>query len=336
MGPSTLSSWALLIAEALTKRDVDAAEVFRRADMSIDDMHDPNSRCPASAMERLWALAADATQDPCFGLEVGRAWHPTAFHALGYSVLAAASLREGLACLARYSRVVSTGARVQVIEHGAEVSIRITSRFREHSPSAHWTRAPVQAGLAAILVLCRAARGESLDPLRVTFGCEEGGVRRRLQSFFRCALVFEAEHDAMVFSAKDIAGSLRTANPTLLRINEQALARYAADLRAGDIAERVSAELIRLLPSGEVDQGVIARSLNVSLRSMQRKLKEQGVTFRELLDDTRRQLAQSYAQDPSLSASEVAYLLGFSELSSLSRATRRWKQRAEGSPRSVS
>jgi AraC-like DNA-binding protein len=328
MGPSTLSSWALLVAEALAKRGIDSAEMFRRAGLSIDDVQDPNSRCPASAMQRLWTLAADATQDPCFGLEVGRAWHPTAFHALGYSALAAGSLREALAYLARYSRVVSTGARVDVIEDGAEVSIRLMNRLQEQSPSARWTQAPVQAGLAALLVLCRAARGEFLDPLRVTFVHEDNGARAGLQSFFNCAIVFQAEHDAIAFSAHDIAAPLRTANPTLLRINEHALASYAAALQTGDIAERVRAELIRVLPSGEVDQAAIARSLHVSLRSMQRKLKEQGVTFRELLDETRKQLAERYARDSSLSASEVAYLLGFSEQSSLSRATRRWKQRA--------
>jgi AraC-like DNA-binding protein len=234
--------------------------------------------------------------------------------------------------VARYSRVVSTGARVDVIDNGAEVSVRLASRLREHSPSARSTRAPVQAGLAAILVLCRAARGESLVPLRVTLVHEHDGARAPLERFFNCPLLFQAEHDALVFSAQDVAARLRTANPTLLRINEQALARYATALQAGDVAERVRSELMRLLPSGEVDQARIAHLLNMSLRSMQRKLKEQGVTFRELLDDTRKQLAERYSRDSSLSASEVAYLLGFSELSSLSRATRRWKQRAGDPP----
>ena len=328
MGPSTLSSWALLIAEALSDRGFDAAEVFRRSDMSFDQLHDPNSRYPVTAMQRLWTLAAGVTRDPCFGLEVGRAWHPTAFHALGYSALAAENLREALAFLSRYCRVVSTGARLDVTDEDAEVSVRLTSRLREQSISATWTRAPIQAGLAAILVLCRAAQGDDLEPLRVTFVHEDDGAGTCLRRFFKCELVFLAPHNSIVFSAADIAAPLRTANPTLLRINEQALAQYAAGLQSSDIAERVRSELIRLLPSGEIEQEAIARSLNLSLRSLQRKLRQQGVSFRELLDDTRRQLAERYSQDSSLSASEVAYLLGFSEQSSLSRATRRWTRRA--------
>ena len=57
---------------------------------------------------------------------------------------------------------------------------------------------------------------------------------------------------------------------------------------------------------------------------MQRKLKAQGMSFRKLLDDTRRQLAEQYLKDSTLSVSEIAYLLGFAEVSSFSRAFRRW------------
>src|SRR5262245_10501079 len=91
MGPSTLSSWARLIASALAARGIDVEGLFRRAGMSIDQLEVPNSRYPLTAMQRLWALATEATRDPCFGLDVGRSWHPTTFHALGYSALASAT-----------------------------------------------------------------------------------------------------------------------------------------------------------------------------------------------------------------------------------------------------
>src|SRR5688572_21885026 len=111
MGPSSLSSWVHLIASTLNARGVDADEVFLRAKMSPGQLRDPNSRYPASQVRRLWLLAAETTGDPCFGMEVGRAWHPTSFHALGYAALASSTLREALAYVARYSRVVSSGAR---------------------------------------------------------------------------------------------------------------------------------------------------------------------------------------------------------------------------------
>jgi AraC-like DNA-binding protein len=91
------------------------------------------------------------------------------------------------------------------------------------------------------------------------------------------------------------------------------------------VADRVRARLARTLPQGEVGQEAIARSLNLSLRSMQRKLRQEGTSFRELLEETRRSLAAQYGRDSTLSASEIAYLLGFAEASSFSRAMRRWR-----------
>jgi AraC-like DNA-binding protein len=117
---------------------------------------------------------------------------------------------------------------------------------------------------------------------------------------------------------------LPTANPVLLRVNEQVLTDYLARLERSEVTVQVQAKLIQLLPSGEVDESSIARALNLSLRSMQRKLKARGVSFRKLLDDTRRQLAEQYLKDSTLSVSEIAYLLGFAEVSSFSRAFRRW------------
>ena len=96
----------------------------------------------------------------------------------------------------------------------------------------------------------------------------------------------------------------------------------------------MQSRLIQRLPAGELDQNAVARSLNISLRSMQRKLKEEGTSFRRLVDETRRQLAEQYLKDSTLVVSEIAYLLGFAEVSSFSRAFRRWTGHAPRAARS--
>jgi len=322
MGPSSLSSWVRLIAGTLAARGIDAEGLLRRAGMPIDRLEDPNARYPLSAMHRLWMLATDATRDPCFGLEVGRSWHPTTFHALGYSALACATLREALGYVARYCRVVSTGARIDIVDHEGDVSIVLASR--DHSP-AQATEPAVQAGLAALVILCRVARGGPVVPQRVTLQQDNNPqASARLREFFGCVVEFSASQNALVFRASDLDAPLPTANPVLVQISAQALERYVARIPSDTLADRVRSRIIRLLPSGPIGQEAVARSLDLSLRSMQRKLKEEGATFRELLDDTRRRLADQYAKDSTLSSSELAYLLGFSEASSFRRALRRW------------
>jgi AraC-like DNA-binding protein len=322
MGPSTLSSWALLIARALAKHGVDAEALFSRARMRFDQLHDPNARYPLAAIYRLWSLAEEATSDPCFGLEVGESWHPTSFHALGYSALAAASLGEAFGYLARYSRIVSSGARVEVTRTAAEVVVKLMGR----EPLPH-TAAAVQAGLAAIVVLCRCAKGDGIAPSRVHFMHHDNETRARLERFFGCGVAFDSPYNGLAFPRRDVDAPLPGANAALLRVNAQALHRYAARIDSQQLADRVREHIVHLLPSAEADQARVAREINMSSRNLQRKLKDEGFTFRELVDDTRKRLAEQYAEDSTLSSSEVAYLLGFTEPSSFVRAKRRWKRR---------
>jgi AraC-like DNA-binding protein len=335
MGPSTLASWALLIQRTLAARGIDAEALFRQAKIDPAQLGDPDARYPVAALQRLWVLAAEATQDRCFGLEVGRAWHPTTFHALGYSAIASASLRQALGYLVRYSRVVSTGWRLDLVDHGAETTLKGTSLQQPGVALPQAMRLVVQAGVAATVTLCRNVKGASIGLLRVAFTQVDEACRHRLESFLQCPIAFGATDNALVFTRADLDDPLATTHPLLVRINEQALARYDAALHSPHVAERVRARLIPALPAGEFDLAEIARSLNMSLRAMQRKLAQEGTSYRKLLDETRRQLAEQYRSDSTLSASECAYLLGFAEASSFSRARRRWQglarhRRSEG------
>jgi AraC-like DNA-binding protein len=285
-------------------------------------------------MQRLWRAAMESTGDPCIGLEVGRSWHPTTFHALGYAALTSGSLREALALVARYSRIVSTGALVAIDDYGADVRVRLKSRLPDYAIESAPMAPQVQAGLAALVVLCRTLVDSHFSPQRVLFAqSASASSADRLRAFFECPVALGGREDALVFSAASLDAALGTANPLLLSINEQALLQYHARLDARHIGDRVRAQIARSLPSGKVSERAVAGALNLSLRSMQRKLKEEGASFRGLIDDSRRRLARQYAADPTLSAGEVAYLLGFADASSFSRASRRWGRRSADGPR---
>jgi AraC-like DNA-binding protein len=330
MGPSTLSSWALLIARTLRAKGIDAENVFRRARLDPGLLEDPNSRYPLAAMQRLWALAAEAANDRCIGLEVGGAWHPTTFHALGYVALASGTLREALGYVSRYCRVVTSGADIELVDEGEEAAVRLASKLPDYSIDAA-IAAPLLAGLAALTVLCREVK-QPLALRRVRLTSSDTHCRERLEAFFGCPLQLGEKDDAIVFSAADMDAPLPTANPALRGINEQLVTQYHAKLDSAHVSDRVRAHLSRSLASGAINEAVVARALNLSLRSMQRKLRQEGMSFRRLLDDTRRGLAAQYGQDKTLSTSEIAYLLGFAEVSSLSRAMRRWGTAARAKP----
>jgi AraC-like DNA-binding protein len=114
------------------------------------------------------------------------------------------------------------------------------------------------------------------------------------------------------------------ANPQLARLNDQVMIEYLAKLNKDDIVNRVAAVIVDMLPSGGVADEKVAETLGMSVRSLQRRLKEADTTFRTILDMTRRDLASTYVRDPDIELAEVAFLLGFSDQSAFSRAFKRW------------
>jgi len=115
-----------------------------------------------------------------------------------------------------------------------------------------------------------------------------------------------------------------TAHPEVAQLSESAVAAYLARISTGSIVDRVRRVLARTLPQGEPGVPTVARSLDMSARTLQRQLEEQGTTFRDVLNDLRSEMAQAYLLDGRHTIAEVTYLLGFSETAAFSRAFKRW------------
>ena len=131
----------------------------------------------------------------------------------------------------------------------------------------------------------------------------------------------------MYFSKASLEAHLHTANPRLARVNDRVITQYLAQFDKGSTAMRVRAKLIDLLSAGNVTQQDVADSLHMSLRTLQRKLSVENTSYKVLLDETRRELANQYLRQACLSVSEVTYLLEFSEPSNFARAFKRWTGR---------
>ncbi|MFY1826947.1 helix-turn-helix domain-containing protein, partial [Myxococcus fulvus] len=147
---------------------------------------------------------------------------------------------------------------------------------------------------------------------------------RPYEKLFRCKVTFGANADVLVYERAPFEVTLPGANPELARINDELITRHLARHAGQDLVTRVRAMLLELMPQGEPSQEKVAERLHMSSRSLQRKLVDSGSGFRELLAETRRTLALSYLSEPGRSVSEIAYLLGFSDVSTFTRAFRRW------------
>ena len=321
---SALSSWVLMIAKAIDSYGQNSRQLFAEAGLDHHKLRDPLARFPYPAVVRLWKLATETCGDPSFGLTVAQHWHPTTFYALGYAWLASSTLDEAFDCAARYTRIVNTAASGIIRVERSPASFRVifdASHVRLSEPPPD---AAADAALAVFVRMCREAYGERFDPLRVMLQHPDPGRPARYQQEFRCPVVFSQAENAIWLEPDIAVEPLATANPELVRVNDQIVTDYLARLDRADIVMRVRSRLIEHLPSGSCDETTIAGELNLSLRSLQRKLKDRGVSFSQLLEDTRRELGRDYVRDSQHSINEIAYLLGFTEPGNFSRAFRRW------------
>ncbi|WP_455365328.1 AraC family transcriptional regulator [Kaarinaea lacus] len=319
---STISSWVLLIAETLKSYGVDYRKLFREAGMDPTHLGDQNARFDFLFVTRLWDLALEKTQDPCFGIVVVNHWHPTSLHALGFSWMASPSLKEAFERLQRYVRIVNNAAAVDIKNQNSVTRLSLYNAVGLQNASI----AAVDASLAVLVHMCRLNYGKDLDPVRIQTSRPEPppNCLDRMNAFFRGPIEFSCNENAIHFSTVAVEKHLPASNIELARANDKLIDEYLSHLDGTSVGIRTKARITELLPSGSVSEERIAELLNLSVRSMQRKLKEEGSSFKELLNQTRQELAEQYIENSRLSINEITYLLGFSDPANFSRAFKRW------------
>jgi AraC-like DNA-binding protein len=299
---------------------LDVERCFRELGLDYGLLNDPGARYPDEAIIQLWEMLIRESRDPCVGLHLAEYWHATTLHALGFAWMASATLKEAFERLVRYNRFLSHSQDYTFRE--TEADFRFT--LQEARAPYHFPAQDYDASFSVLMTLCQAIYGEDFAPLRVDFmhaapDCVEEYLKR-----FRAPVVFDTKKNTFYIDKQTALKSLASANAELARINEAVVSDYLDQIKQGDLSRRVRNRIIEQMPSGHFSQESIASALHMSQRTLQRKLQDEGTNYKELLNDTRRELAARYMENSDSQVSEVAYLLGFSEVGNFTRAFKRW------------
>jgi AraC-like DNA-binding protein len=326
--PTALASALRYLAESLEQDyAVDPRPLFARAGFPLERTHQSGARVSQRAVRRLWELAIAAAGDPACGLNVGRRVRPEGLHALGYAWMSSGNLVDAFNRFCRYAEVLITLPITRSLKAEAG-GYRFTIAFPDAAHQPH--EAGVDATLLALVSLAGQALGKPFQPLAVWLQHPCRTERTRYTAAFGAPVSFDAPVNSLLIDTATAEARLPTDNPAIAAAIEQVAERYIAGLQTQPVAANVRDMLVRLLPTGEVDQETVARRLNRSLSTLQRQLQAEGLSYRKLIDQTRHNLAKAYLGDKRFSQAEIAYLLGFSDQSSFSRAYRRWTGRSPG------
>jgi len=334
-----------MLAATCRVHGLDAVAMLEAAGLPQSVLARRDGRVPLAQARAAWEVAARASGDPCFGLHAGERMAADDFDVLGYASRAAPTLGQML------ERVTQLGSLFT--EDGTvTLALRPHCAVLRHSAVAP-LRHVTELMFAAVVVHGQAVTGERWSPLAMSFKHAAPPDTAEHARIFGPKVRFGAPADELHLAPALLALPLRTHEPGLAEILDDYLRLAAGPLRlaagplrlaagpgglaaAGgglaasqvgapaDVLSDVSEAMAAALPRGEPRLEGVARSLCVTPRTLQRRLRDAGTSFQKLLDHLRYQLALQYLESQRLPTSKLALLLGFSEPSAFYRAFRRW------------
>jgi AraC-like DNA-binding protein len=297
------------------------APLLKKAGLTPLEMDDANIRLKVRDQIHFLNLAADALADDLLGFRLAQVLDLREVGLLYYVLASSETMSEALQRAARYSTIANEGIALKYIEGG---EIRVT--FDYVGVSRHQDRHQIEFWVTALVRACRNLAGVHLLPTRIRFVHRREGDRAEIDKFFGTAVAFGEAMDEAAFALAVKQMPVVSADPYLNKF----LVTYCDEAKAsrptnrGAFRTSIENKIVPLLPHGKAKLGEVARRVGVSQRTLARRLSAEGMTFSDVLDGLRSDLAERYLADEALSISQIAWLLGYQEVSGFTHAFRRW------------
>lgn len=302
-------------------RGLDSRTLLRQIELSKDQIREPDGRVPVVKTLRLWHRIADQIDDPDLGLAVGSSFKTKEAGVVGYAMFYSDTLLGALKRIVRFAKLLNQRAELALEDQGNRWRLQAL-----HRPLIPNFRQPVDEGVAGLVTCFREITGRDLVPAALQLPYSKPADTKALRQLFGADLQFDATAAAIDLWDRDVRAPTQAADSSLTRyLDELAQIHLEALPTSNSHSDMVRQAVWPHLSEGLPPLGQIASELAMSARSLQRRLREEGTTFAEVVDGLRREKAKLFLRDPNLAVYEVGYLLGYSDPSTFHRAFRRWE-----------
>jgi len=310
-----------LAYERARKEGVDVELLLRQAHLTAREIKNKDIPLGVQNQIKFVDLVASATSDPLLGLRLAYSYDLREIGLLYYVSASAETLLGSLLRVARYSDVANEGVDLEV-KKGDLLRVRLHySGVARHS-DVH----QIEFWMASLVRICRKVIGSNLKPIEVRITHNRRKRVPEMEKLLRCSVKTGADVDEIIFGKESGEHPVVTADPYLerlcVRLCDETLARLGK--KTSPLRVRVENVVATLLPHGEMNFDAVATELGLSGRTLSRKLALEGHSFSRILDDLRLALARRYLAESDMPISEIAWLLGYSEIANFTHAFHRW------------
>ena len=325
----TTSSVAIVaLIDLLCDQGFTHEEIEQGTGIQRKKMDDPYVRISMDQFLTLWEVAIRWTKNPALPLTLREKGDSKLMHLVAHIGMTSSDLKEAIEKWSRYARLVCDADRIELREE-KDCSLLV---YENTSPDHRNIWIP-EHHLALAFRYGEVFTGVIQPPLEVHFQHPPTQYLDDYQRVFRCPVLFNQDENALVLLKGTLSIPIRTTNRylgTILSQHAESLLEHLGPTEK--VTDRVMNLISRHISSGRVDVGFMAQQMNMHSKTLYRQLKQEGTSFQNILENTRKKLAVRYLKQ-GLSATEITFLLGFSEPSAFQRAFKRWFGKSPGSYR---
>ena len=325
--PGSLAvSFLQSLFDVVRKSGVTEKEVLNAAGLELNLTEGSHQRISGNQYCHLLDIAAEQCKDDDFGLHMGEAIKPGHYGVLGYACMSSATFEETFQRMNRYQSLVSDIGFNTVQQQGNMVKFQFDCKTSPYPP-----RHLAEEHIAGIVIFSQWISSTNSSPSKVHFQHPKPSDISEHERIFSCPIAFDQAETAIYFPVEFLAESLPQADPVVSKMMDGYAEQQLIKLPKGEsLIDKARIALATLLQNGEPSLEKLAYHLEINVRSLQRRLKEEDLSYQGLLEKIRHQLALNYIQQDHLSLTDIAFLLGFSEQSSFQRAFKRWTNETPG------
>lgn len=306
----------------LGQRGGDPYAVLGNVGLTPKDIDQPTNIISLVTYCRMLETAAASLHDMNFGLNYGRQFEPEMFGLIGFVALASPNVGAALKNFIDLFPLHQNGTETRVAMKGD--FLRMEYRILDEKIVCR--RQDAEFTIAAFANVAKRCLGQQFRPVKVEFEHPQPSSASDHHHVFDTEVAFSQKTNALVMRVSNLDMPLPHSNLQLLDVLRCSLQSVACEHSRVDLVTRVRAEIRSRLANQAVNLEMVADALSMPRWNLQRRLADEGLTYSTLVDGVRRDLAADYIGQRHIPLSEVAYLLGYSELSAFSRAFRKWHE----------
>jgi AraC-like DNA-binding protein len=307
-------------AQRFAAEKISVPMLLRRAGLPANLFEQEKIYVTTAEVFAIWRTVAEMSPEPGFGLKLGTELRFERSHPVSIAGICSRTFGDALQRLARYKQLTCP-EEIRIHRKGKETSVEFFFiEAKEAQPDVM-----VDLGLSWILNVGRRGTDGEIKPLRLEL-TRPVKHRALLERHFGCRVRFKADRNAVVFRTSDLDRPFVTHNEELVTIiGAQLDSELKARNASVNVGQQVKDTLRRSLAGKRPTLRDVAQELGLSARTLQRRLTDAGITFQQLVEETRRELARHYLKQSTVELNEAAFLLGFEDANSFFRAFQVWE-----------